>query len=197
MNLHAAARAEDFPAESLFALAELSFLQAERSRSQSGFAAAMVYAWALLFPEDGREPIDPLDPRARGAADLDNSALTSASKRRRDGGGRIEFDRDRVAEGDMRITLPFGVVDVGISPDILESHGMEYFELRPVTELVVSGLRNRYRVPGIGSPIAARVKPTTGIEPVVPLNEHALVPLTVLVAIENPIAGLKSGHLNG
>ena len=58
-NLHAAARAENFPPDALFALTELSFLLAERNRAQEQFAASMVYAWAFLFPEDGRTPLDP------------------------------------------------------------------------------------------------------------------------------------------
>lgn len=196
LNLHAAARAEDFPAESLYALAELSFLEAERRQSQNGFAAAMVYAWALLFPEDGRERLDPLNPRARVAADLYNSALTSAFKRRQGGGGLIELDQHRVDEGDIHLRLPFGTIDVAIPADFLVKNGMEYFDLRPVTELIVSGLRNRYRNPGIGSPLAARARPVSGVKPVVPLSAHALVPLTVLVAIDNPIEGLRSGRLN-
>lgn len=182
--LHGAARAENFPAGSLFALAELSFLRAERTKLREGYAAAMIYAWAMLFPEDGRPALDPLDPRTRIAADLYNRALTSAFNRTP--GGLIAFKGDTLAEFD----LTFGKLMLEIPPDTLKVDGNEFYDLRPVTELAVTGLRNRYRHPGIGSPIAAKVKPLPGKTPVVPLGPGDLIPLTAVVVIDKPIAGL-------
>ncbi len=191
MILHGAARADNFPAGSLFALAELSFLRAERTKLQSGYAAAMVYAWAMLFPEDGRPPLDPLDPRTRIAADLYNRALTSAFKRT--AGGLITFKGQTRVEVDVA----FGKVVLAIRPDALKMDGNEFYDLRPVTELQVTGIRNRYRNPGIGSPIAAKVRPLPGNEPVVPLGPGDLVPLTAVVVIDKPIAGLHSDQIDG
>ena len=50
-KLHAAALAEDLPPKALFALAELSFLRANQTKKPSDYAAAVVYSYALLFPE--------------------------------------------------------------------------------------------------------------------------------------------------
>src|SRR4029453_6438574 len=69
-KLHAAALAEGLPTGELFALAELSFLRARATELRTGYAAAAVYSYALLFPEDGRPLLDRLDPRTRIAADL-------------------------------------------------------------------------------------------------------------------------------
>ncbi|MEZ4331685.1 MAG: alpha/beta hydrolase [Myxococcota bacterium] len=195
-NLHAAARAENFPNETLFALAELSFLHAEKTHEQGDYAAAMVYAWALLYPEDGRDRIDLLDPRARIAADLYNRALTSAF--RRDEKSRlIKFaEPERLEEG-VPIGLPFGRLKVSSRSDVLRTAESEFFDLRPVTELEVRGIRNRYRAPGMGAPLAAHARPREDVIPVVPLGEEALVPLTAIVLIEDPISGLTSGHLSG
>ena len=70
----------------LFALAELSFLHAERTGDRAYFLASAVYAWALLFPGDATSgQLQRSDPRVRLAYDLYNQAvaqgLTTASQR--------------------------------------------------------------------------------------------------------------------
>src|SRR5262245_44319511 len=75
----------DLPPEALFALAELSFLHAEETRDPALYGAAALYAYAFLFPEVKRAPLDPLDPRSRISADLYNRALASAFQRAPDG----------------------------------------------------------------------------------------------------------------
>jgi hypothetical protein len=77
-RLHEVALDNGLPASELFALAELSFLRAEATHDRKRYAAAALYAYAFLFPEEARGPLDPLDPRSRTAADLYNRALTSA-----------------------------------------------------------------------------------------------------------------------
>ena len=62
----------------LFALAELSFLHGQAAAKPEHQLAAVVYAYAFLFPEeDGRRP-GAFDPRLRIAADLYNWSLTAA-----------------------------------------------------------------------------------------------------------------------
>ncbi len=46
-------------ADEIAALAELSFLHAEKTRKRSYYLAASVYAWAFLFPEGAGEPPRP------------------------------------------------------------------------------------------------------------------------------------------
>ncbi len=190
-NLHGAAAAEDFPPGALFALAELSFLHASQTGTQSDYAATVIYAWALLFPENREASLDPLDPRGRIAADLYNRALTSAFRRTHD--GRVAFK----TRADFELGLPFGKLSVTIRPDALAMEGYEFYDVRPVTELKVTGLQNRYRHPGIGSPLAAKARPLPGHVPVVELSQSSLVPLTAVIAIDQPIAGLRSGHVRG
>jgi len=110
-KLHAAALAEGLPPDALFALAELSFLHAEETQLQAGYAAALIYSYALLFPEKEREPLDELDPRERIAADVYNRALTSAFKRTKQ--GTLALD------GRGKIAVPFGRIRVTPSPDML------------------------------------------------------------------------------
>jgi pimeloyl-ACP methyl ester carboxylesterase len=187
-KLHAAVLAEDFPPDGLFALAELSFLRAQQTELQTGYAAAVIYSYALLFPENERPPLDELDPRERIAADLYNRALTSAFRRAKNGTLELAAGRE--------LPLPFGRLSVTRSPDMLQIGGTELYDLQPVTEIEIRGLRNRYRRPGIGAPLAAKTRPLPGVVPVVPVGPQVHVPLTAVLRIESPLEGLRTGDLH-
>ena len=186
-KLHEAALAADLPPQTLFALAELSFLRARQTNLQTGYAAAMVYSYALLFPEKGYEPLGDLDPRERIAADLYNRALTSAFRRTKEGmvllGSGGEF------------TLPFARVMLTVPPDLLRIEGSELYDLQPVAELEFWGLRNRYRQPGIGAPLAAKMRPLPGTVQVVTVPDLGRIPLTAVILFDAPLAGLRAGDL--
>lgn len=188
-KLHAAALAADLPPSALFALAELSFLRARETELQTGYAAAAIYSYALLFPEQGRAPLGELDPRERTAADLYNRALTSAFRRTET--GTLALD------GSGEVALPFGRLRVTGPPDLLELSGSELYDLQPVAEIEVRGLRNRYRRPGIGAPLAAKTRPLPGVVPVVPVSPLVRVPLTAVLRIDAPLEGLRTGELHG
>src|SRR4029077_18429196 len=64
----------------VFALAELSFLYAEKSGDRSYYLASAVYAYAFLFPGKHGTPPEGIDPRLRWAADIYNQSLTKAAK---------------------------------------------------------------------------------------------------------------------
>jgi len=187
-KLHAAALAEGLPPDALFALAELSFLRAQETGQQGQYAASVVYAYALLFPEGERAPLDPLDPRERIGADLYNRALTLAFKRTEKG--------TLALSGSGVIELPFGRISVALSPDMLKMSGTELYDLQPVAEIQVQGLRNRYRRPGIGAPLAAKTRPLPDVVQVVPVGPLVRVPLTAVVIIDSPLAGIRSGELS-
>jgi pimeloyl-ACP methyl ester carboxylesterase len=186
-KLHAAALAEDLPQDALFALAELSFLRARETELQAGYATSMVYSYALLFPEGGRATLDELDPRERTAADLYNRALTSAFRRTKRGTLALDTSGE--------IALPIGRVTLTRPPDVLQMSGSELYDLQPVAEIEVRGLRNRYRRPGIGAPLAAKTRPLPGVEQVVPVPGVVQVPLTAVVRFDSPLAGLRTGDL--
>jgi hypothetical protein len=188
-KLHADALAEGLPPDALFALAELSFLRAEATKRQAQYAATVVYAYALLFPEHERARLDPLDPRERIAADLYNRALTLAFKRTKTGTIPLSA-RSGVIE------LPFGHISVSLSPDMLQIDGIELYDFQPVAEIEVEGLRNRYRRPGIGAPLAAKTRPLPGVVPVVPVGPVVRVPLSAVLIIDSPLAGIRTGDLS-
>jgi pimeloyl-ACP methyl ester carboxylesterase len=187
-RLHGLAVEQGLPAEALFALAELSFLSAEESHDPGRFAAAALYAYAFLFPEEEREPLDPLDPRSRVAADLYNRGLASAVKREEHG---------TIVLRTGGLDLPFGhfTPEVGEPPDL---GGYAIGSFYPVAELSVTGLRNRYRRPGIGAPLAARLEPTAASEgQPVPIGPNTRLPLSAVVRVEAPLAQIRSGRVTG
>jgi pimeloyl-ACP methyl ester carboxylesterase len=187
-KLHAFALQQGLPAEALFALAELSFLRAEEVHDPGRYGAAALYAWAFLFPEEQRAPLDPLDPRGRVAADLYNRALASAFQRE-EGGAVV------VREGGL--DLPFGhfTPQAGEPPDL---GGYAIRSLHPVAELDVRGLRNRYRRPGVGAPLAATLTTTPASEAQpVPMSPTLHLPLTTVALVETPLAQIRSGQVTG
>jgi hypothetical protein len=187
-RLHELALEAGLPSEGLFALAELSFLRAEDTADPGRYAAAAFYAYAFLFPEDGRDPLDPLDPRSRIAADLYNRGLASAFRR---------GDTGEVLMREGGLDLPFGhFTPVSAPPPPLGGYEIE--ALHPVAELEVRGFRNRYRRPGIGAPLAATLRGTEASErQPVPLARSTQLPLTGVVRIANPLAQLRSGRIIG
>jgi hypothetical protein len=100
--LHATLSTE-VDANRLFALAELSYLHAERTRARAHYLAVVVYTYAFLFRGAEAPPPDPLDPRTRLAAELYNRALTEGLRN----AGHIV-----VAAGEH--PLPFGRLDVDL-----------------------------------------------------------------------------------
>jgi pimeloyl-ACP methyl ester carboxylesterase len=189
-KLHAYALAEGLPPDALFALAELSFLRAGDTKRQGQYAATVIYAYAFLFPEGERARLDPLDPRERIAADLYNRALTLAFKRTKTGTIPLSGRSGGVVE------LPFGRISVSLPPDMLTLNGTELYDFQPVAEIEVEGLRNRYRHPGIGAPIAAKTRPLPGVVPVVPVGPVVRVPLSAVLIIDSPLAGIRTGELS-
>lgn len=62
--------------DQLFALAELSLLNAQQTNDRAYYLASAVYAWSLLYPGDGKGmQILPTTPRFRLAYDIYNQAV--------------------------------------------------------------------------------------------------------------------------
>lgn len=171
----------------LFALAELSFLHADASRRREFYLAAVVYAYAFLFPED---PVDipvEFDPRVRIAADLYNRGLTRAF---------ATADGTAVELRSGLYTLPFGR-DLTVQ---LDDTSLEWAHRRlngfvPVAELEVRGLGTRFRNPGIGAPLAASVRTEAGSTAVTDfVAEGMRVPVTALLRIAEPRRQAQETH---
>jgi Alpha/beta hydrolase family len=174
----------------LFALAELSFLYAEKSGDRSYYLAAVVYAYAFLLPEKHGTPPKGIDPRLRWAADIYNQALSRAAK---------SSDEAYAIPMGGKFKLPFGELTVTFNEADLIWAGYRMKDFIPAADIEVRGLRNRYRTPGIGSALAASLEPTEAAA----RNEYAYIPprlkipVTAFLRLDDPRGALKSGKLGG
>jgi hypothetical protein len=90
----------------LFALSELSFAFAERSRNQSYYLASAAYAYAFLFPANPADAPSPYDPRLRLAVDLYNRGVAL---------GLATKDGKEVDLSERQLDLPFGSLDLAVN----------------------------------------------------------------------------------
>lgn len=191
----------------LFALAELSFRYAEGKNRREFFLASAVYAYAFLF---GKDPaVDrPLDSRTRLAADLYNFglALALAANPESDrpllpGRTSAESEAVEIDVSNRTLTLPFGQLELNADPSEFVWGGLQMNRFISVGEFKVRGLRNRYRQPGIGIPLAAEISQEgTGPEADIArkyIPKRIKVPITSFVRLENVTQGIADGRLKG
>ncbi|HEX7074540.1 MAG TPA: hypothetical protein VF226_10910 [Hyphomicrobiaceae bacterium] len=173
--LHEATVKGNLRPDDLFALAELSFAHAEAYGGRPYYLASAIYAYAFLFPEGMGEPPSPFDPRFRWAVDLYNRALTNA----------FESPDGRAFEPrGGRFGLPFGKLEVAFDKSELLWSGRRLTAFVPVGEFELWGLKNRYRYPGLGAPLAAGAVPLrqeTGFQ----VAQRLKLPATALLRIAN------------
>ena len=169
----------------LFALAELSFAHAESSGDRSYFLAAAVYAYCLLVPREDRIALRFLDPRFRWAADIYNQALTRAA---------MVNENPVPKAGTFR--LPFGEIHVEFNENDLIWAGYRLKNFVPAVDMEVRGLRNRYRIPGIGAALAASLEPLSDIasKEAARIPPRLKVPVTAFLRLDDPRGGLASGR---
>jgi triacylglycerol esterase/lipase EstA (alpha/beta hydrolase family) len=188
-ELHASLASEG-DEDLIFALAELSFFYANNSGDRSYYLAAAVYAYAFLMPGQLGRPPEGVDPRLRWATDIYNQALAQAAKSH-DGAFAIPMG------GTFR--LPFGELTVTFNEADLIWADYRMKDFIPAADVEVRGLRNRYRTPGIGAPLAASIEPigatTTKQDAYIPLRLK--IPVTAFLRLDDPRGALKSGKLKG
>ena len=177
-------------ADRLFALAELSYAYASEGGPKSHYLASAIYAYAFLFPEGGRPDPNRSDPRVCIALDLYNRSLAEAF---------TTADRTKVILDERSFPLPFGELTVVINREESRWGSFQLMDFVQAAELDVRGLRNRYRWPGIGAPLAADSKPVEDITipafSKIPLGMK--VPVTAFLRLENVAEGLKTGKVRG
>jgi pimeloyl-ACP methyl ester carboxylesterase len=191
----------------MFALAELSFLHAERTGNRSHFLASAVYAWALLFPGEATGVrLQRSDPRLRLAYDLYNQAVAQGLTEPRDQGD-ASGGAPTAGEGPGEVRLepgarklPFGTLQLTRDESGLTWGGYRLEHFVSTTTLEVRGLRNQYRRPGLGAPLAASLKPGQAAENVrgaERLAPRTKVAVNVLLRLENARESLASGKVRG
>ncbi len=178
---------EEMNLDRLFALAEFSFLHAERQGDRSYFVAASIYAYAFLFPEDGGAPPNAFDPRLRTAVDLYNRSIARA----------LVNEAGEVALRAGEFPFHLGVLDLDLDPTGLDWADRRLANFTSAAELEVRGLRNRYRRAGLGAPFAADAVPVQGRTRAVEgihVAEKLKVPVTFLLRYQDARSSLRSGR---
>lgn len=175
--------------DEVFALAELSFLHAEKSHDPRWYRAAALYAWWFLFPEPPMASPDPFDMRLRVAADLYNRGITSGFQ-----------DPKRFAVDIQAGTyeLPYGWLYVDVDQSTLRWGTRRFVEFVPVAELEVEGLANRYRHTGLGAPLAASTAPAgDGEVPTDYVGRRLRVDVTALLRLDDVQPQMAKGAVKG
>jgi len=177
-------------ADRLFALAELSYAYASENGPQEYFFASAIYAYTFLFPKVGRTDPNRSDPRIRIAMDLYNRSLA---------GALTTPDGSNVLIKGGTYKIPFGELTVTINPDEFKWGSFELVDFVQAAELDVRGLRNRYRWPGIGAPLAASIKPIEGasIPAYTKIPPKMKVPVTAFLRLDGVEESMKTGTLTG
>jgi pimeloyl-ACP methyl ester carboxylesterase len=187
--LHRGAWAID-PSDRFFALAELSFLQALRSRDRAHYLASAVYAYAFLFPRDPAAAPGAFDPRLRTAVDVYNQGIAE---------GFTDRDTNFVVLEAGRYTLPFGELVVRIDPAEYRWGPFRMVDFVAADRLAVRGLNNDYRWPGIGSALIAALRHVKGEQEAA----YTMVPsslkmaATAFLQLDDVEAGIAAGRVEG
>src|SRR5580700_9169175 len=172
----------------LFALSELSFAYAERSRDQAYYLASAVYAYAFLFPANPAEAPGPYDPRLRLAVDLYNRGIVL---------GLATEDGKEVDLSERQLALPFGSLTLTAEPAAFNYAGNHLTKFVPLADLKVRGLRNTYRKAGIGATLSAGIEPAPNNPASRWISSTAKVPITAFVRFDDPRRAMSDGRLNG
>src|SRR5262245_7186080 len=192
--------------ERLFALAELRFIHGRQTNKPQYVLASAVYAYAFLAsPERRTELMPAADPRVRWAVDLYNVALTFGLMESTPPANDMETAQAEALQEEVLLTartldLPFGRLELQNHPDQFSWGGYRMTRFIPLIDYKVRGLRNRYRVPGIGMPLAAEVTPLDGPEADKArkrIPPRVKVPVTAFVRFDNIAQGLTDGQFRG
>jgi pimeloyl-ACP methyl ester carboxylesterase len=221
-QLHELVVRDEATSDTLFALAELSFLFAFQQ---------------LAAGQDARAPARPTAPRrprVRVRSVAENAELRASGRahylaaavyawaflfaEREPGEARLVDPRARLAADlynhavaaaftgkgrkvELRAgvyALPFGVLEVDFDSAALEWGASRLTEFLPVADFEVRGLQNRYRQPGIGAPLLAHaVRTNSRPDPDGLGLTQGAVSTTALLRLEAPRAQLRGTNLKG
>src|SRR5262249_53106050 len=132
------------------------------------------------------KPPSPYDPRLRLAADLYSFGITYAF---------ASNDHAAVEFKSGGYQLPFGMVQVVVSPSAFEWHNRRIVTLLPVQDIAIRGLSNRYRRPGMGAPRAASTQPVVA-EQGLQVAPRMKLPMTAVLRLDAPRRQLAQRELH-
>jgi hypothetical protein len=162
--------------DEVITLAEMAYLYGEKTKQRPYFLAAAIYSFAFLFPEKGLKSPSPYDPRFRLAADLYSLSIVH---------GFASADNATVEFKSGGYELPFGRVQIAVSPSAFEWRERRIVALTPVQQIAIRGLANRYRHAGVGAPLAGATQPIVA-ERGMQLAPRMKLPMTAVLRLDAP-----------
>ncbi len=187
--LRAQAIATGMPWPDLYALAEMHYEQGRRTKSKEQLLAAVLYAYAVLFPAGTAERPSPYSPQFVHANDFYNLALTQVLS----SGTGVEGTATLPGG---RHDLPFGTLDVTVDQASLKTAGGRQMQsFVPTMNLQVRGFRNDYRSSGVGAPLAAGLAPSPQPSNGLILPAHLRVPTSAVLTMDDPRRQLMGSEL--
>jgi len=167
-------------------MAELAFAHATKSGDRRYYLAAAMYAWVYLFPEEGSPHPPPLDRGNRLSADIYNRGLTLAL---------ADPETGEILLQDGEYALPFGTLQIDFDETGLHWGDRELSSFASLADLRVKGLNNRYRMSGLGAPLAARISRASDDDENPDLVfADVRVPVTAILRFEDPTEDRSSGQ---
>jgi pimeloyl-ACP methyl ester carboxylesterase len=166
-------------------LAELTFFHAKETDDRRYFLASAMYAWLYLFPAEGQPRPAALNRGVRLSADIYNRGLTLALTDPESG--------DVLVQGG-EYALPFGTLQIDLDESSLHWGDQEFSSFSSLADLRVRGLNNRYRLSGLGAPLAARILSEGDNEIGSVVFSNVRSPVTALLRFKDPGADLELGQ---
>jgi pimeloyl-ACP methyl ester carboxylesterase len=166
-------------------LAELTFFHAKETDDRRYFLAAAMYAWLYLFPAEGQPRPAALNRGVRLSADIYNRGLTLALTDPESG--------DVLVQGG-EYALPFGTLQIDLDESSLHWGDQKFSRFSSLADLRVRGLNNRYRLSGLGAPLAARILSEGDNEIGSVVFSDVRAPVTALLRFKDPGADLGLGQ---
>ena len=95
--------------------------------------------------------------------------------------------------------LPIGTLNLYLNEKEFHWGSYRLVHFKQAAELGVRGLRNRYRWPGIGAPLAASIEPLAGVDNAAfsLVGPKIKVPVTIFVRLDEVEKGITSGIIRG
>ena len=165
-------------------VAEISFAHAAKTGDSRYYLAAAIYAWIYLFPPGGHYQPPMFDRGVRLAADLYNRGITL---------GFSDPETGEVLLRDGEYPLPFGTLVVDFDEESLRWGDRRFTSFASVADLRVKGLVNRYRVSGLGAPLAATVGAPEHLEQSDAIAAAVRVPVTAILRLNSMQAHVEGG----
>ncbi len=141
-------------ADKLYAIAELSYLQAKRVEAakpqlaMNFYGATVLNAYQYLFDDRFRPTRNPYDPHFRGACDLYNTALEAGLR-------LVRKDQNLLPGQTLTIRTAGGNWDITCEAQAGNWRREDFGRFEFVSDYEIHGLKNHYHTYGLGVPLIA------------------------------------------